>query len=177
MIEVKPEVRNVVMKVTYEGVELDPDELTGILDGARYDPINFPGVIYKSEDPRASFLIFKTGRVICAGANSIENAERAVGKLTERLRRSGVEIAEEPTTEVKNMVATIEFDRKFDLNKIAKEFRTAEYEPEVFPGLVFRMDEPKVVFLIFATGKMICAGAESIEDIEKATEKIMKELS
>lgn len=39
---------------------------------------------------------------------------------------------------VQNIVASVDFHRRFDLEEIARDFRYAEYNPEVFPGLVFR---------------------------------------
>ncbi|KXA99385.1 hypothetical protein AKJ40_03240, partial [candidate division MSBL1 archaeon SCGC-AAA259M10] len=64
--------------------------------------------------------------------------------------------------------------RKFDLEKIARNHRNTEYEPEVFPGLVFRMEEPKAVILLFVSGKGVGAGFEKQESVEKAAGKIVK---
>lgn len=172
MAEVKSELQNIVLSVTYKDVEFDLEELARLLEGARYDPEVFPGIAYKSQEPRASFLIFASGKMNCVGAKSMEDAKLAIKNLTETLRKSEIEIKEEPKVKVQNMVASFDFEREFDLERIAREFKTTEYEPEVFPGLVFRLDEPNVVVLLFVSGKGVCAGARSEEEIRRAGKKI-----
>ena len=168
----KTEIHNVVVSVTYEGAEFNLEKLAGAIDGARYDPENFPALVYRSDEPRASFIIFSSGRANCVGAKSMRDVEFAIKKLTRKLRMSGVGIRSEPKVKVQNIVASIDFGRGFDLEKIAKNFENAEYEPEVFPGLVFRLDDPKVAVLLFASGKGVCAGAKSGRDVERAAERI-----
>ncbi|EQD61179.1 transcription factor, partial [mine drainage metagenome] len=51
-----------------------------------------------------------------------------------------------------------------------------EYEPEQFPGLVYRVEEPKVVLLLFGSGKVVCTGAKEENEIEQAVIKVKKEL-
>lgn len=172
MVDVKYEIQNIVLSVTYKDTEFDLEKLAGILEGARYDPEVFPGIAYKSVEPTASFLIFASGKMNCVGAKSMGDAENAIENLTEELKESDVEIGGEPEVEVQNMVASFDFEREFDLETIARNFRNTEYEPEVFPGLVFRLDEPKAVILLFVSGKGVCAGAKSEEDIKKAAKRI-----
>lgn len=174
MSGVKTQVQNIVLSVTYEGVEFDLEKLARSLDGARYDPEVFPGIAYKSEEPPASFLIFASGKMNCVGAQSMHDAKLAIKKLTRRLRKAGIKVKVEPKVKVQNIVASFDFGREFDLERIARTFENTEYEPEVFPGLVFRLDEPKVVVLLFVSGKGVCAGAKSMGDIKKAAIKITK---
>ncbi len=174
MSRVKTKIQNIVVSVTYEGTEFNLEKLARTLDGADYDPEVFPGIAYRSEVPRASFLIFSSGKMNCVGAKSMKDAKLAIKNLTKKLRRSGVKIESEPKIKVQNIVASIDFGRGFDLEKIARNFETTEYEPEVFPGLVFRLDDPKVVVLLFVSGKGVCAGAKSKKDVERAAERITK---
>lgn len=174
MDRVKQKVQNIVLSVTYEDVKFDLEKLARSLDGARYDPEVFPGIAYKSYDPPASFLIFASGKMNCVGAQSMRDAKLAIKKLTGKLRRSGIKVKSEPKVKVQNIVASFDFGREFDLERIARDFKNTEYEPEVFPGLVFRLDEPKVVVLLFVSGKGVCAGAKRMGDIKKAGEKITK---
>jgi transcription initiation factor TFIID TATA-box-binding protein len=76
-------------------------------------------------------------------------------------------------------VASSDLHTELNLNAIAISLGLdrVEYEPEQFPGLVYRIDEPKVVALLFGSGKIVCTGAKKVEDIEKAVEKIHNELS
>lgn len=174
MVEVKTELQNIVVSVTYEDVEFDLEKLARSLDGARYDPEVFPGIAYKSYDPQASFLIFSSGKMNCVGAKSMKNAKLAIKRLTKKLQKAGVKIKSEPKVKVQNIVASFDFGREFDLEKIARTFDNTEYEPEVFPGLVFRLDKPKVVVLLFVSGKGVCAGAKSMADIKAAGVRITK---
>jgi transcription initiation factor TFIID TATA-box-binding protein len=172
MPEVKTRIQNIVMSVTYEGVEFNLKKLVKCLENTRYDPEIFPGIAYKSEVPRASFLIFSSGKMNCVGAKSMKDAKLAIKNLTKKLRRSGVKIKSEPQIKIQNIVASLDFGRGFDLEEIARNFETTEYEPEVFPGLVFRLDDPKVVLLLFVSGKGVCAGAKSKKDVERAAKKM-----
>ncbi len=177
MAAVKIQVQNIVVSVTYEGVVFNLEKLARSLDRARYDPEVFPGIAYKSEDPPASFLIFASGKMNCVGAKSMRDAKLAIKKLTRKFRNAGVKVKAEPKVKVQNIVASFDFGTEFDLERIARSFENTEYEPEVFPGLVFRMDDPAVVVLLFVSGKGVCAGAKSTEDIKKAATKITKILS
>ena len=174
MVGVKIQVQNIVLSVTYEGVEFNLERLAKSLDGARYDPEVFPGIAYKSEDPPASFLIFASGKMNCVGAKSMNDAKLAIKKLTRKLRKARIKVKSWPKVKVQNIVASFDFGREFDLERIARSFENTEYEPEVFPGLVFRLDDPKAVVLLFVSGKGVCAGAKSMNDIQKAARKITR---
>ena len=174
MAGVKIQVQNIVLSVTYEGVEFNLEKLAKSLEGARYDPEVFPGIAYKSEDPPASFLIFASGKMNCVGARSMADAKLAIKKLTKKLKKARIKIKSEPKVQVQNIVASFDFGREFDLEKIARTYENTEYEPEVFPGLVFRLDDPKVVVLLFVSGKGVCAGAKGMKDIQRAAQKITK---
>jgi transcription initiation factor TFIID TATA-box-binding protein len=174
MAGVKIQVQNIVLSVTYEGVEFNLEKLSKSLEGARYDPEVFPGIAYKSEDPPASFLIFASGKMNCVGARSMADAKLAIKKLTKKLKKARIKIKSEPKVKVQNIVASFDFGREFDLERIARTYENTEYEPEVFPGLVFRLDDPKVVVLLFVSGKGVCAGAKGMKDIQMAAQKITK---
>ena len=78
---------------------------------------------------------------------------------------------------VENIVASTSFADKLDLDAIAQSLEEAEYEPEQFPGLVYRIADPKVAMLLFGSGKIVCTGARKTEDVSIAVEKLSKELS
>jgi len=177
MTEVKTKIQNIVLSVTYEGTEFNLERLAKSIDSTVYDPESFPGVIYKSENPRASFLIFSSGKMNCVGASSMADAKLAIKKLTKKLKKARIKVKTEPKIKLQNIVASIDFGRKFDLERIASRFENTEYEPEVFPGLVFRLDDPKVVILLFVSGKGVCAGAKSVRDVNRAAQNINKILS
>ncbi|MCJ7614580.1 TATA box-binding protein, partial [Candidatus Bathyarchaeota archaeon] len=65
---------------------------------------------------------------------------------------------------------------RIELEDCAYNLEKTMYEPEQFPGLIYRMDDPKVVILIFASGKIVCTGATKEEDVYKAVAKLHKQL-
>ncbi len=91
---------------------------------------------------------------------------------------AGISAIKKPEVTVQNMVATWDTGHTFDLNAIILSFglERVEYEPEQFPGMVFRLDEPKVVMLFFGSGKVVCTGAKSVEELERAVDVVGKEL-
>jgi len=98
--------------------------------------------------------------------------------VTTRIRKAGISLDSEPKIEVQNIVASSDLGQKINLNVIAITLglERVEYEPEQFPGLVYRLDEPKVVLLLFGSGKLVCTGARRPQDVEAAVDKITEEL-
>ena len=81
-----------------------------------------------------------------------------------------------PIVSIVNVVASASVDQKMDLNEITKKFPETEYNPEQFPGLVFRLTKPKTATLIFRTGKMVCTGAKSEELAIAAVNTVVQKL-
>jgi transcription initiation factor TFIID TATA-box-binding protein len=77
---------------------------------------------------------------------------------------------------IENVVASASVNQTVDLNQITKNFVDVEYHPDQFPGLVFRLKNPKTATLIFSSGKMVCTGAKSEEQARKAVEQVVKRL-
>lgn len=148
------------------------------LTGAEYEPEQFPGLIYRLKDPKAAALLFSSGKVVCTGTKSLEQVKVAIKKVTSQIEKAGIHIKSEPKIEVQNIVATFDLEQKINLSSIAISLglEKVEYEPEQFPGLVFRMDTPKVVLLLFGSGKVVCTGARKPQDVEDAVNKIIIEL-
>lgn len=164
-------INNIVLTVSYDDVHLDLEKIASNLEGARYDPGVFAGVIYRSFEPKATFLIFTSGEVNCVGAKTVVEAKQATEELTDKLQNLGYDVGG-PELEVQNMVASVDFHRRFDLEKIARNFRNIQYEPEVFPGLVFRMEGTDTTVLLFVQGKGALVGAKDEENIEETIDRI-----
>jgi len=115
---------------------------------------------------------------VCTGAKSLEHVKTAIDLVTKQIAAAGVPVNKDPEIVVQNIVATSDLGSPIDLNAIAISLGggKVEYEPEQFPGLVYRIDEPKVVVLLFGSGKLVCTGARRPSDVEKAVEKITAEL-
>jgi transcription initiation factor TFIID TATA-box-binding protein len=97
-------------------------------------------------------------------------------KVVKELKKSGIIIIGKPELKIQNIVASASLGGMIDLEKCAYSLRRTMYEPEQFPGLIYRMSEPKVVILIFASGKLVCTGAKKEEDVYEAVGKLHKTL-
>lgn len=141
---------------------------------AEYFPDNFPGLVYRMKKPRASFLIFSTGKALCTGTASEKDAKEAIGNMLKLLKNMGINV-KVPKIEIQNIVASAKLDARFNIDKMAFELKNSEYEPATFPGLVYKM-EGSVTFLIFGTGKVVCVGARSTKDIKESFDRLVKKL-
>jgi transcription initiation factor TFIID TATA-box-binding protein len=137
-----------------------------------YSPRVVPGLVFRLQKPKTATLIFETGKMVCTGAKSEKEAVHAVNKVTNELRSKGIQIASKPEIHVQNIVASAELGGEIDLENVVYKLERVMYEPEQFPGAVFRMDIPKVVFLIFSAGKLVCVGAKKEEEVYEAVNKI-----
>ena len=161
------------------GKELMLQDIAFQLEGAEYDQDRFPGLIYKLAEPKTAVLIFRSGKVVCRGAKSIPDVHVAINKVVDELRVLDMPVKDEPDIVIQNIVATTNLESTLNLIQIAMSlgFENVEYEPEAFPGLVYRMDDPKVVLLLFGSGKMVCVGAREVNNIKDAVRNIKEELS
>ncbi len=161
------------------GTELNLQALAVSLDGADYEPERFPGLVYRIKDPKTATLLFHSGKIVCTGAKSLEQVKRAIDKVVVQIRMSGISLDSEPETTVQNIVATSDLGKNINLSIIAITLglERVEYEPEQFPGLVYRLDEPKVVMLLFSSGKVVCTGARTPQDVGAALDRITEELN
>jgi transcription initiation factor TFIID TATA-box-binding protein len=170
----KIEIHNMVITVQFSD-RIDLDRLASKLpNGAEYFPDNFPGVVYRMKKPRASFLIFSSGKATCTGTASEKDAKEAIENMVKLLKdmRIDVKISK---IEIQNIVASTKLDARLDIDKMAFELENSEYAPETFPGLVYKM-KGSVTFLIFGTGKIVCVGAKSTKDIEESFDRLVKKL-
>jgi len=150
--------------------------LVGKIENAEYEPEQFPGLVYRISEPRSSALIFSSGKIVCTGTKSIEKAKEAVAKVLERIKKTGIRLPTKYEIRVENIVASSKIKANLNLEEVTLSLENAEYEPEQFPGLVYRIKEPKVAFLLFSSGKIICTGARNVDDIQKALEKLKQKL-
>lgn len=177
MVEFDVKVENVVVFTTL-GKDVPLDKISQELVGAEYKPESFPGVIYRISDPKSAALIFSSGKIVGTGARSAEFARIATKKVVDDIRALQIDMPTKFHTSVENIVAStqIKITDKLNLEHIAYNLENSEYEPESFPGLVYRITEPRVAFLLFGTGKIICTGARKVEEIHTALQKFKVKL-
>jgi transcription initiation factor TFIID TATA-box-binding protein len=141
-----------------------------------YHPETFPGLVFRLKRPKTTSLIFRTGKMVCTGARSEKEASKAIKKVLMELKTNGIIIPSKPEIKIVNIVASANLLGKIELEDVAYALKKTMYEPEQFPGLIYRMDEPKVVFLIFSSGKLVCTGATKEAEIHEAVEKLHQQL-
>lgn len=141
-----------------------------------YRPKQFPGLVYRLKRPKTATLIFGSGKMVCTGAKSEKMARRAVNKVVRDLKNGGIIILGKPSITIQNIVASGNLHGKIDLETAADIMDNVMYEPEQFPGLIYRMSDPKVVMLLFASGKLVCTGAKHEEMVDEAIDKLKETL-
>ena len=140
----------------------------------RHQPREFPGLILKLRlNVRASLLIFSSGNLVITGAKSKEELDKVAKIVVDLLNKCDFKIEKIPEIQLQNIVASADLGKPINLELVASlAGEYAHYEPEIFPGLIFKMVRPKVVLLLFRSGKIVCTGAKSREMIIEALWKI-----
>ena len=169
-------IENVVGTVVLEIKEkIDLNIIARKHEDVEYNPERFPGLVMRITDPKATFLIFSTGKMVVTGLRRADEAGPGVKKVVKRIKKAGIEVSN-PKITIQNIVASGDLHTQIDLNMAAIIMEYAMYEPEVFPGLIYRMQEPKTVFLIFSTGRIVCTGAKNKEVVREAVLKLNREV-
>jgi transcription initiation factor TFIID TATA-box-binding protein len=174
-VEASIRIENVVASATLNQ-RVDLNAVVKGYPGVEYRPEQFPGLVFRLKRPKTATLIFNSGKMVCTGAKSEKEAKRAVMKVIRELKKSGIIIIGKPELKIQNIVASANLSGLIDLERSAYSLGRTMYEPEQFPGLIYRMDEPKVVILLFASGKLVCTGAKKEEDVYEAVSKLHKTL-
>jgi transcription initiation factor TFIID TATA-box-binding protein len=137
-----------------------------------YRPKRFPGLVFRLKRPKTATLIFSTGKMVCTGAKSEKIARSAIRKIIRELKAGGIVVLDKPVTIIQNMVASANLQDKVDLETAADVLDNIMYEPEQFPGLIYRMNDPKTVLLIFSSGKIVCTGGKSEKMVHTSANKL-----
>ncbi len=177
MSESSIKIENVVAS-TKLAEEFDLTVIESEFEGAEYNKQKFPGLVYRVSDPKAAFLVFTSGKVVCTGAKNVDDVHTVIGNMAKKLNSIGIKTLDDPQITVQNIVASADLHTILNLNAIAigLGLENIEYEPEQFPGLVYRIDVPKVVVLIFSSGKLVVTGGKSPEDCERGVEVVRQQL-
>ena len=164
-------IENVVASATMKQ-KVDLNAIVKSYPSVEYRPEQFPGLVFRLKRPKTATLIFNSGKMVCTGAKSEKEARRAVMKIIKELKKGGIIIISKPELKIQNIVASASLGGTIDLERAAFELGKTMYEPEQFPGLIYRMDEPKVVILLFASGKLVCTGAKREQHVYEAVNKL-----
>ncbi|WP_070807817.1 TATA-box-binding protein [Pyrodictium occultum] len=168
-------IENIVATVSLDQT-LDLNLIERSILTVEYNPEQFPGLVYRLDSPKVTALIFKSGKMVVTGAKSTRDLIEAVKKIVRNLKKHGIQIYGRPKVQIQNIVASANLNVCVDLERAALTLENSMYEPEQFPGLIHRMDEPRVVLLIFSSGKMVITGAKREEEVYEAVNKIYEKL-
>ena len=144
------------------------ERVAATLPNTEYNPEQFPGLVLRIKEPNTTVLLFSSGKIVCTGAKSLDEVDLSLQNLIKILKKLDIEIKIKPKVTVQNMVAHGNIFLDLNLNSLAMKLPNTEYEPEQFPGLVFKLDEAKATFLLFSNGKIVCTGTKSEEQIDKS---------
>ena len=149
------------------------EKMAATLSNTEYNPEQFPGLVLRIKEPKTSALIFSSGKIVCTGARNMQQVDEAIQKIIKSLEKINVKITIKPEVTIQNMVASGGIGMDLNLNKLAIKLDNTEYEPEQFPGLVYKLNEAKATFLLFSNGKVVCTGTKSEAEVRAALEKLI----
>jgi transcription initiation factor TFIID TATA-box-binding protein len=139
-----------------------------------YNPETFPGLVLRVKEPKSAVLVFSSGNLVCTGTKSIAQVRKVIEAVIKQLKKINVNITTVPKITVQNIVASGTINLKLNLNFLALEMQNTEYEPEQFPGLVYKLIEPNATFLLFSNGKLVCTGTKNKEQLETSMASLLK---
>jgi len=166
-----PQLQNIVSTVNLN-TKLDLKKIALHARNAEYNPKRFAAVIMRIREPRTTALIFSSGKMVCTGAKSEEQSRLAARKYARVIQKLGFP-AKFIDFKIQNIVGSC--DVKFPIRLeglVLAHCQFCSYEPELFPGLIYRMVKPKIVLLIFVSGKVVLTGAKVRSEIYEAFESI-----
>ncbi|AJF61409.1 TATA-box-binding protein [archaeon GW2011_AR15] len=169
------EVVNIVVSTSLEH-DIPLEKMAATLSNTEYNPEQFPGLVIRIKDPKTSALIFSSGKVVCTGARSMEKVHESIDKIIKSLKKINIDIKVTPVITVQNIVASGSIGMDLNLNVLAMKLENTEYEPEQFPGLVYKLNEAKATFLLFSNGKIVCTGTKSEKEVHKALDMLIANL-
>ncbi len=169
-------VTNVVTSVTL-GVDVDLDIIAKKFKDVNFNLNRFPGLSIKLLKPKCVILLFKNGKMVITGLRQASDVPIVLSKIRNRLKVILIDIPENPEYKVVNMVVSADFGIGINLDIGSLSLEKAIYEPEVFPGLIHRVEKPvKCVILVFSSGKFVITGLKSESEIGKVIVAFGKEI-
>ena len=148
---------------------IDLELISSKIENCELNTKRFPGAVYRIESPKMASLIFSSGKVVLTGIRENTALDEGLTQIIDKMRDAGVECYEKPEVAVTNIVCSYDIGNYINLNKVVVtlNLENIEYEPEQFPGLVYRIQDPKIVALLFSSGKIILTGGKNMDDIRR----------
>lgn len=159
--------------------DFDVEGLSEKIPNTVYNPEEFEGLSIKYEDLKTASIILSNGKIICTGAKNIEDAEETITKTISEINKTGLSIEEDFVIKVENIIASVNLYKDLHLSSIANGLilKNVTYEPEKFPGLIYKIGDSCVEVILFSSGKLVCTGATSIDEATESINKMEEKLS
>jgi len=165
-----------IVATTSLGKDVPLTKLAKTIPNTEYNPEQFPGLVLRIKQPKSAVLVFSSGNLVCTGTKTIAQVKLVVEQVIKTLRKINVKITDKPKVTVQNIVASGNIDMMLNLNFLALELENTEYEPEQFPGLVYKLVEPNATFLLFSNGKLVCTGTKNNQQLEDSMDQLIKRI-
>ncbi len=169
----KLKVQNIVATTSLEK-EVSLTKLARTQPNTEYNPDTFPGLVLRVKEPKSAVLVFSSGNLVCTGTKSVAQVRDVVAQVIKQLKKIGVNVTIKPKITVQNIVASGAIDLDLNLNTLSLELENTEYEPEQFPGLVYKLEDPTATFLLFSNGKLVCTGTKNKAQLEDSMVQLNK---
>lgn len=160
-------VQNIVATASL-GKPVSLTKLARTQTNTEYNPEQFPGLVLRVKKPKSAVLVFSSGNLVCTGTKSLAQVKDVIQQVIKQLARIGVKITAKPKITIQNIVASGSINMKLNLNYLALALENTEYEPEQFPGLVYKLIEPNATFLLFSNGKLVCTGTKNKKQLDES---------
>ena len=173
MVKKEYKIQNIVASTSLEH-DIPLIKLAEALPNTEYNPEQFPGLVMRIREPKTSALIFSSGKVVCTGAKSMLKVRESIKGIIKNVEKIGIKIKVVPIIKVQNMVASGAIGMALNLNELAMKLENTEYEPEQFPGLVYKLSGTRATFLLFSNGKLVCTGTKNKQQLEDSMSQLLK---
>ncbi|ACL17307.1 TATA-box-binding protein [Methanosphaerula palustris] len=157
---------------------IDLVEVSKKIPGCELNTKRFPGAVFRIEKPKIASLIFSSGKIVLTGGRNNQALVDGLDIIVAALKEAGVNTFDVPLVAVTNVVCSYNLGKYINLNRvvITLNLENIEYEPEQFPGLVYRIKDPKIVALLFSSGKIILTGGTNLTDIKRGVDFLEQKL-
>ena len=166
-------VQNIVATASL-GKPIPLTKLARTQPNTEYNPKTFPGLVLRVKKPKSAVLVFSSGNLVCTGTKSVAQVKEVVDQVIKQVAKIGVKVTMKPKITVQNIVASGSIDVDLNLNILALELENTEYEPEQFPGLVYKLGTPNATFLLFSNGKLVCTGTKNKAELDDSMVQLNK---
>src|SRR3990167_4298967 len=163
-----------IVATTSLGKPVSLTKLARTHSNTEYNPEQFPGLVLRVKEPKSAVLVFSSGNLVCTGTKSVAQVKQVIDAVIKQIAKIGVKITNKPKITVQNIVASGSIDLNLNLNVLALQLENTEYEPEQFPGLVYKLTEPTATFLLFSNGKLVCTGTKNKQQLEESMRQLKK---